>query len=583
MGSLDFFKVAVQNFSATVFDTDDLSITRGTSLTALELPKALTAYLNATFPHLHFDWLQASASELFFGCGTQGDEPTSLQPKTMSAPKGIKPKLFKREMQAAANELKKSSTFGEPQIRDAAREIAERHGIVGQEDPMTAHLIKIMGQQAQGQLTGLSNDQIKEIRDSIIQFASSQQGEWPFDLLTISVASAKGSGRSVGEVLADLETELSVQQLQTLSVRTLPPQDCVITRSEEAICAYTGTEIALRDELEKGKRISRSALRRRKLGRTQKSKFYATVLEADPRVTEFASDFHEIVEAPPSGLPESLKSKIAIVHMDGNGFGKLRASVQDFEEYKTLSEHLDGLKKNLLAKIIDWIAETPGMMHKDAARFETLIWGGDEFMFVLPAWHGWKFAAMLLDAVSDWKAPDGKALSFSFGMVFASNKAPIVDLKNAADTLSVMAKGDRSSSRLQVIAYEGIDRVHLSPSLFRQSWLTGVKASDWDEMHAALSIAGEDVGQYPSMLEKLNQAVSRSAMHKYYFEYAPSFAMADTKTVELRSDIERLSSDISKAELDACLEWLFEGKFPLLKFAQLALLSDYITPLEEAS
>ena len=597
-----YFKVAVQNFDQTIFDTDDLSITRGSSLTALAMPLTLKSHLTASFGEYEFDFIQASASELIFSV-TGSATGLTIKAVTASKPSGMKLQKYKKILSPAVenvrSDISDAALFSQsdqilsdyPEI-DFAREI------------VAGHILKRLGTNAARSAADISDDETDRICVSVRAFLSKQQGDWPFDLLMYGVESFKSmkSSPHPSEVIGALDTRLGRNRLQNWTCKISEPVDLSSLDAEKALCAFTGIDASAKGHVEKGRPISRSAQRRRKVGREQKTHLYDSIIDEarlltnqmnkdDPAIVRavsnldtvkdtpaFAGDFSEIVTGSPDGLPLSLESKMAVLHMDGNGFGARRGKLADFEAYKNFSGRLDVLKAGLLAELINWFGDTPEMsVELDdvmTTRFETLLWGGDEFMFVVPAWMGWKFASKVQDCVSEWTA-DGTPLTFSYGMVFAPHNAPIRDLKNVAKELSDLAKGDRKSARMQVLAFEGIDRVHYSPTSFRKDWL-GI---DPKAVPSKLfSIAVEDAQQLPETLKATTTAISRSALHNLYFEHESMLA-EKAPHHKIREQIGRIAPTMDDEKLEQLIKGIFpteETEFPLIRFAELNLLYDYI-------
>lgn len=69
------------------------------------------------------------------------------------------------------------------------------------------------------------------------------------------------------------------------------------------------------------------------------------------------------------------------------------------------------------------------------------MWGGDEFMFVLPAWLGLEAAQKVF---SECLVPDdnGTPLTHSVGLVFAHHNAPIAPLQSLAKQLAERGKDE---------------------------------------------------------------------------------------------------------------------------------------------
>jgi len=196
--------------------------------------------------------------------------------------------------------------------------------------------------------------------------------------------------------------------------------------------------------------VSHSVARRREFGREARQQFYRDELKGAslPAILEgegdrFAQEFSEIVGSPPA-VAASLSSKIAVVYADGNGFGKIRDRIGT----KRFSGELSALRKTLLSGLVDWFAErhaacesgqTSPYLFRGKLRFETLLWGGDEMIFVLPSWLAVDFVGKMLDVTRTWKIGDSP-LTHAVGVAIAHHKTPVRQLQRVAREAADAAK-----------------------------------------------------------------------------------------------------------------------------------------------
>mgnify|MGYP000353387002 CR=1 FL=1 len=610
---LTYFKCAPYGFEPTVYDTGDLSITRGASLTLLAAPTKLKEHLISTFPELDFQWIQSSASELLWSVSKKVEQTKlTILKQPSKPPKGVKKKSWNNALQAAAEEAKKA--LSDVSLRDAARlaivalELADDVGV----ENIAGQILGKCGDQS-SRAASLEEEEREAISQAVRTFLSAAQEDWPFDLMLFNVAwhcPASPKDTSPRAIMAALDTKLGRSQLQQMSciVPSLV-SDLNGHRTESVVCAYTGTHAADAKQSEKGRPTSVTAKRRRTVGTREKQKFYdgvfdqardaAQALREDWQVLptikaaleqienarqatqkmplDFVNDFGGLVHLPPADLPVSVRSNICVINMDGNSFGALRLNVENMEEYRSLSNYLDILKAGMLAQVLNWIRADEEMLDVagETARFETLLWGGDEFTFVLPAWKGWELAQLIHAAVKGWKTPRGKDLTFATGLVFAPHNAPIRDLKRAAEELVERAKTAKPNAAWQAIAYESVDRIHFSPDQFRADWLGN------DVEPVAFCIGAEEACELPHFVENMLAGLTRSGLHQIYYRYRNNLADNDARAIQkITSEIDRTAPAISDTALEAIKDGLFPAKAarPLVKFAQIALLLDYIQP-----
>lgn len=198
---------------------------------------------------------------------------------------------------------------------------------------------------------------------------------------------------------------------------------------------------------------SPSVASRREFGRKMRQEFYQKEVGGildDVNNMYFSDSFEEIVGNNHDeliNLPPSLQQKMAVVYADGNKFGRLKGTT--FQGNKNFSDDLSDKRKKLLASVLDCYRK--GMAEpaqkalfaidnsgREKLRFETLLWGGDEFMFVMPSWLAFSFVDHLFRHTRDWTTRDepGQKLTYSVGLVICHHKTPIRQAKSIAEQLA---------------------------------------------------------------------------------------------------------------------------------------------------
>lgn len=166
----------------------------------------------------------------------------------------------------------------------------------------------------------------------------------------------------------------------------------------------------------------------------------------------FTHEFNEITSNGPQEV-ENLHNKMAVIYFDGNSFGKLLdelcTSPERQEKFdkalRTYQKHaLGAILKKIQQDEDGWINQECNHPEKEEKvpkiRLETLLWGGDEVIWVAPAWRGWWLLGEYFRLVeggldgSPW-AFEGRRLTFAAGMVFCHHKAPIYRIKQMAEGL----------------------------------------------------------------------------------------------------------------------------------------------------
>lgn len=203
--------------------------------------------------------------------------------------------------------------------------------------------------------------------------------------------------------------------------------------------------------------LSPSVAARRAYGRRARQLFYRDQLpetwerrlkDADGKLLySFTNSTEDIVAEPPKGLAPSLETKVAVVYADGNAFGALRDKVGA----EVFSERIAALRRDLLGRILDWYrgsdserAHSPFVIWDRSSqtyglRLETLLWGGDEMMFVMPSWLAVAFVEGLLATTAGWSI-GGVHPTHSIGVAVAHHKTPIRQMQVIAKAAADLAK-----------------------------------------------------------------------------------------------------------------------------------------------
>src|SRR5439155_23707913 len=92
-------------------------------------------------------------------------------------------------------------------------------------------------------------------------------------------------------------------------------------------------------------------------------------------------------------------------------------------------------------------------------RLETLLWGGDELIWVVPAWQGWKILSLFYRQSTNWNFA-AQPLTHAAGMVFCHHNAPIHSITALAKTLAEVAKEkSRDQNLFAYLVLESFDHV----------------------------------------------------------------------------------------------------------------------------
>jgi hypothetical protein len=198
-----------------------------------------------------------------------------------------------------------------------------------------------------------------------------------------------------------------------------------------------------------------------------------------------------------TGLRSSLRDKICVMYADGTGFGELERRLiadKDAEHpgdaasrQSKFDQFIRDWRRLLLEGLLGILLREGGYgapsdeekamraggdpqatsaAAKAVVRFETLLWGGDEQLFVLPARLGWRFAEAFTDHVKRHPLGD-KRLEHGVGLIFCHNDAPIARIRDLAKHLCDEAKSvTRDETMVLPVVLESFDHIGGAPDAF---------------------------------------------------------------------------------------------------------------------
>lgn len=198
--------------------------------------------------------------------------------------------------------------------------------------------------------------------------------------------------------------------------------------------------------------LSEACIARFEYGRENRSGLYKTELGWKDELS-ISDDFSHIACGANFG---NLDDKLAIIYFDGNGFGKIQRSlVADAASQRQFDTAIKNFRRGFLKTLLERWREHPES--KPHIRLETLLWGGDEMMFVVPAWRGFELARLFYAESSKWttglSAPNPTHFLHAGGMVFCHYKAPISRMTQLAKDLADDVKDYKNGAGRQGNAF----------------------------------------------------------------------------------------------------------------------------------
>lgn len=322
--------------------------------------------------------------------------------------------------------------------------------------------------------------EIEALKKGVINFINSINEDHDYRHLSILVETCQAD--NILQAKQILQTQLRWRQLHALS--QVPDKqdtkqnhlfDSRPSGLEGVRIAHTGNSTTIQN----AKHISLSEKVRWNKGRSEKQNYYTSLIKQidnslsdDLRYYSFATTIQDLCDCK---VYSQLDGKMAVIYIDGNGFGKRQT---DYLK-KALANNEDGTKvqqefdkaiqleraKYLTKTLTDFIDKdySNGLGYNEEEspiiRLETLLWGGDEMLFVLPAWLGFKFLMRFYESAETWQLSDGKPLTHAAGIVFCKAKSPIRIIQKLAKTLVERVKDQcsREQSAWDYMVLESMD------------------------------------------------------------------------------------------------------------------------------
>jgi hypothetical protein len=272
------------------------------------------------------------------------------------------------------------------------------------------------------------------------------------------------------------EAESRFQQLRTLSLALTDIGDSTRRRTDGFSCEWEGVRPArnqvTRKEAGKTKSygLAKSVYERYNYGQDQKHGF---IKKEAGKSYRYVYDLEELSSIPlkkrdPEGRWErfrSLNRKIALIYLDGNHFGRRREACLSTNNPENALKEFDGAiienRKSFLNKLFNEFDERFFFINDEndkgeqRCRFELLQWGGDEMLFVVPAWLG--FAALQCFFETEFNHNEER-LSHAGGLLFCPHNIPIARAQRLVKELAEAAKKTtREEDSYHYLVLESID------------------------------------------------------------------------------------------------------------------------------
>ncbi len=234
-------------------------------------------------------------------------------------------------------------------------------------------------------------------------------------------------------------------------------------------------------------RVSASTRARREYGKRQKQEFYRGLIQEEVSVV---NELRELAAHPAPS--HRLTGKIAVIYVDGNKQSEMAAQLglTDLGRFRTYVRNK--YREFLTALLRDIVATRPNARESsewyfwDASeeehqiRLETLLWGGDDIILVVPAWQGWSVMRRFYQAARTWEFR-GTKFTHSAGIVFCGGKAAIQSMREFADQLVIHCKkrGGEQEYR-DLISYEVLESFDIPKADLDHWWASRLRLPSGD-------------------------------------------------------------------------------------------------------
>ncbi|HDL01290.1 MAG TPA: hypothetical protein ENH23_03555 [candidate division Zixibacteria bacterium] len=297
------------------------------------------------------------------------------------------------------------------------------------------HCLKDIGSAASIGLYEISDSSLEDaerIRTEAVAYLNEKTGHHA----TFAAALVRqNNGIGFEQQMQNLVAEIRLKQFQSLSFQLPQPEDTNI------YCCLDHVRPGIKPDpngKSKADKFSRSVNFRKDQGKSLRSNLYSKLLRfPDPNSFPVTSDLQEL--AGNSG--NSLDGMMAFIYMDGNRFGKIRdakcKTPEKLFEYQKVIQNK--LRLPALKKLLQFAQLPENKSFRTKAgeiRLETLLWGGDEFEIIVPAWQAFNALNILFEVLNSPAAVFEKtSLTHAGGVVFCKHNLPILQVRNYAHAL----------------------------------------------------------------------------------------------------------------------------------------------------
>ncbi|SEH08159.1 hypothetical protein [Candidatus Venteria ishoeyi] len=317
-----------------------------------------------------------------------------------------------------------------------------------------------------------SEENAKQKQKEVVQFLNQDPN---YCHLTFVVDIQASDMQDVGDFIQNKEKVLArnrFRQMQQASIAL--PEKNRDPHKQQGVCQLDNLRPSIKsDTVAQATRfVSSSVYQRRQYGRDQKkAEFYQQethTQETGIKNLRYTPDLTTLATC--KGHP--LDHKIAVFYCDGNSFSNIQQQhAKTPEQLKNFDQTIRKYRKDFLTAYLAWLQSQPDAKTQSGAlRLEILLWGGDEFTLIVPAWLGLETLGFFYNFSAKWTFQEQR-LTHAGGLVLAHAKTPIKRVEQLAKNLAQRVKdypGGKSENYFDYTVLESIDFPTQSLERFQQ-------------------------------------------------------------------------------------------------------------------
>ncbi len=295
--------------------------------------------------------------------------------------------------------------------------------------------------------------------------------------------------------------------------------------------------------------ISSATLSRRDYGRALRNNLYEIILQDKTIDVKFTKDLEALSSDAQKG---NLNGKMAFIYLDGNKFGSIRDKYCTSDTLLNKFDHVvqEELRATILRNILKEVEILDDFKTEfGEIRLETLLWGGDEIEWIVPAWLGWQvleifYSTNIAFEVSD-KDQQAMAvpLTHACGIIFCNHSAPILQIRKIAHELVDCAKQEitstperhREGNFIQYLVLESFDMIEGSLESFTDNYYKDIPFSE-------LLIHGDDISPLKNSFQILHTFFPRNKV----FEIVAALKIAVKDARSAGNSVEEILKKVLK-------------------------------------